>query len=228
MANPFTAQNKTKESESQQKNKETGQGPTIALILMILSLMLPLRSRVSPVTYPWLNGQSPRTWKQLSGWSLTFRGNVMTTATDRKKDLNRSGLKKDNSRSLQVETIANSAAIVAEPSIGFLNCRFCTDSPEDTEDCLGRITVGLTRSKSLTVLVSPLDMPGLMGMAQVLAAVAYGIKGLQRGQTTWKWPEFNPDPEQENKAQMERWSINVAPDWKFHPLAIVNQYWQRH
>ena len=31
---------------------------------------------------------------------------------------------------------------------------------EDTEDCLGRITVGLTRSKSLTLVVSPLDMMG--------------------------------------------------------------------
>ena len=46
---------------------------------------------------------------------------------------------------------------------------------EDTEDCLGRITVGLTRSKSLTLLVSPLDMMGLMGMAQVIATIAYGI-----------------------------------------------------
>ena len=52
------------------------------------------------------------------------------------------------------------------------------------EDCLGRITVGLTWSKSLTVLVSPLDLLGLMKMAQVLAAVAYGIKGVRRGQTT--------------------------------------------
>ena len=108
---------------------------------------------------------------------------VMTTATDRKNNLNRSGLKKNNPRSLRVETIANSAggtaqvALVAQPGIGFLNGRFHSDgSPtEDTEDCLGRITVGLTRSKSLTVLVSPLDMLGLMGMAQVLAAVAYGI-----------------------------------------------------
>ena len=60
-------------------------------------------------------------------------------------------------------------ALVAQPSIDFLNGRFYSDgSPtEDTEDCLGRITVGLTRSKSLTVLVSPLDMLGLMGMAQV-------------------------------------------------------------
>ena len=159
---------------------------------------------------------------------------VMTTATDHKNNLNRSGLQKNNPRSLRVETIANAAggtaqvALVAQPSIGFLNGRFQNGSrTEDTEDCLGRITVGLTRSKSLTVLVSPLDMLGLMGMAQVLAAVAYGIKGVRRGQTTWKWPDFNPDPERENQAQMARWSINIAPNWKFPPLAIANQYRDR-
>ena len=38
--------------------------------------------------------------------------------------------------------------MVAQPSTGFLNVRYQPDgSPtEDTEDCLGRITVGLTRS----------------------------------------------------------------------------------
>ena len=51
---------------------------------------------------------------------------VMTTATDHKNNLNRSGLKKEYARTLRVETIANSAggtaqvAIVAQPSIGFL------------------------------------------------------------------------------------------------------------
>ena len=69
---------------------------------------------------------------------------------------------------------------------------------EDTEDCLGRITVGLTRAKSLTLLVSPLDMMGLIGMAQVIATIAYGIQGLRRGVTTWDWPTFNDNPEQEN------------------------------
>ena len=50
----------------------------------------------------------------------------MTTATDHKNNLNRSKLKKDNLRSLRVETIANSAggtaqvAVVAQPSTGFL------------------------------------------------------------------------------------------------------------
>ena len=86
----------------------------------------------------------------------------------KKSNLNRSTLKKDYARTLRVETIANSAggtaavAMVAQPSTGFLNVRYQPDgSPtEDTEDCLGRITVGLTRSKSLTLVVSPLDIDG--------------------------------------------------------------------
>ena len=143
----------------------------------------------------------------------------MTTATDHKNNLNSSALKKNYARTLRVETIANSAggtaevAIVAQPSAGFLNTRFYPNgSPtEDTEDCLGRITVGLTRSKSLTLLVSPLDMMGPMGMAQVIATIAYGIQGLRRGETTWDWPNFNANPEQENLDQMRRWSLNTAP-----------------
>ena len=157
---------------------------------------------------------------------------VMTTATDHKNNLNSSALKKNYARTLRVETIANSAggtaevAIVAQPSTGFLNTRFCPDgSPtEDTEDCLGRITVGLTRSKSLTLLVSPLDMMGLMGMAQVIATIAYGIQGLRRGETTWNWPNFNANPEQENLEQMRRWSLNTIPSWSDPPLAIANKY----
>ena len=158
---------------------------------------------------------------------------VMTTATDHKNNLNRSTIKKNFSRALRVETIANSAggtaavAIVAQPSTGFLNGHFYADgSPtEDTEDCLGRITVGLTRSKSLTIVVSPLDMIGLIGMAQVLATLAYGIKGLRRGTSTWDWPYFHNDPQQENASQMERWSLNQAPTWTVPPLAIANRHY---
>ena len=132
-----------------------------------------------------------------------------------------------------METIANSAggtaavAMVAQPSTDFLNGQFLADgSPtEDTEDCLGRITVGLTRSKSLTIIVSPLDMMGLIGMAQVLATLAYGIKGLRRGVSTWDWPSFDENPQQANESQMERWSLNQAPLWAVPPLAIANQYW---
>ena len=150
---------------------------------------------------------------------------IMTTATDHKNNLNSSALKKNYARTLRVETIANSAggtaevAMVAQPSTGFLNTRFYPDgSPtEDTEDCLGRITVGLTRSKSLTLLVSPLDMMGLIGMAQVVATIAYGIQGLRRGETTWDWPKFNANPEQENLEQMRRWSLNTTPSWSYPP-----------
>ena len=160
---------------------------------------------------------------------------TMTTATDHKNNLNRSALKRDYVRTLRVETIANSAggtaqvSIVAQPSIGFLNTKYYSNgSPtEDTEDCLGRITVGLTRSKSLTLLVSPLDMMGLMGMAQVIATIAYGIRGLRGGETTWSWPNFDPDPAQENLAQLSRWSLNSAPTWEFPPLAIANQYYDQ-
>ena len=160
---------------------------------------------------------------------------TMTTATDHKNNLNRSALKRDYVRTLRVETIANSAggtaqvSIVAQPSIGFLNTKYYSNgSPtEDTEDCLGRITVGLTRSKSLTLLVSPLDMMGLMGMAQVIAAIAYGIRGLRRGGTTWSMPKFDPDPVQENLAQLSRWSLNSAPTWEYPPLAIANQYYDQ-
>ena len=157
---------------------------------------------------------------------------VMTTATDHKNNLNRSTIKKHYPRTMRVETIANSAggtaavAIVAQPSTGFLNGRFYPDgSPTaDTEDCLGRITVGgLTRSKSLTMIVSPIDMMGLIGMAQVLGALAYGIRGLRRGKTSWQWPDFLANPRQENYNQMQRWSLNHTPSWTSPPLAICEQ-----
>ena len=66
-----------------------------------------------------------------------------------------------------------------------------------------------------------------MGMAQVIATIAYGIRGLRRGKTTWSWPDFNPDPVQENLAQLSRWSLNAAPTWEFPPLAIANQYYDQ-
>ena len=60
-------------------------------------------------------------------------------------------------------------------------------------------------------------MIGLIGMAQVLATLAYGIKGLRRGISTWDWPYFHDDPQHENTSQMERWSLNQAPTWTAPP-----------
>ena len=36
--------------------------------------------------------------------------------------------------------------------------------------------------------------------------------------------DFNANPEQENLAQISRWSLNSTPSWAFPPLAIANQY----
>ena len=65
---------------------------------------------------------------------------------------------------------------------------------------------------------------GMIGMAQVLATQAYGIKGLRRGISTWNWPKFHQNPQQENQNQMDRWSLNRAPSWNVPPLAIANRY----
>ena len=47
-------------------------------------------------------------------------------------------------------------------------------------------------------------------------------------ETTWDWPDFHNDPTQENLGQITRWSLNQAPDWTYPPLAIANQYRDRH
>ena len=131
----------------------------------------------------------------------------MTTATDH-KNLNRSVLKKDYARTLRVETIANSTggtaqvSIVAQPSIGF------PETPNTTPMVVygryGRLPRPNHCRTHPVQIVDP-------SMAQVIAIIAYGIRGLQRGETTWDWPDFDADPEQENLAQLSRWSLNSAP-----------------
>ena len=37
-------------------------------------------------------------------------------------------------------------------------------------------------------------------------------------------PKFNANPEQENREQMQRWSLNTVPSWSYPPLAIANKY----
>ena len=99
-----------------------------------------------------------------------------------------------------METIANSADSHHGRTAQYrvLNGHFYSDgSPaEDTEDCLERITVGLTGPNPSPS--SPFDMIGLIGMAQVLATLACGVKGLRRGLSTWDWPFFHDDPTREH------------------------------
>ena len=68
---------------------------------------------------------------------------------------------------IRVQSVASSAgssammAIVAQPSRGHLNGNLQDDF--DMEECFARATV----SQSLTVIVSPIDMKGMIGMMQV-------------------------------------------------------------
>ena len=53
---------------------------------------------------------------------------------------------------------------------------------DDKEDSYGRATVALTRATQYTYILSPVDMAGLVGMAQVLAVFHTGFYTLNRGE----------------------------------------------
>ena len=55
-------------------------------------------------------------------------------------------------------------AVLVQSATGHLNG--WPSYPFDQEECYARATVAATRSQSLTVIVSPLDMMGIMGMIE--------------------------------------------------------------
>ena len=57
-------------------------------------------------------------------------------------------------------------AVVVQTGCGFLSGGRRGASLEDREDCFGRATVALTRAIRHTYIVSPIDMAGMIGMAQ--------------------------------------------------------------
>ena len=103
-----------------------------------------------------------------------------------------------------VSTVASSASTTARVAAviqrggSFLSGSF-VNRPW-AEDAAGRSTVCLTRSISYTVLISPIEMLGMFGMAQVIGAKTYGDQQL-----------------------MDRWSIDEVPRWEEVPLAIRYQ-----
>ena len=68
---------------------------------------------------------------------------------------------------------------VVQTGCGFLSGGRRGASLEDKEDCFGRATVALTRAIKHTYIVSPIDMAGLIGMAQTLAVYHYGYYTLK-------------------------------------------------
>ena len=76
---------------------------------------------------------------------------------------------------IRVSTVSSAAgatarvAVVVQTGCGFLSGGRKNATPDDKEDSFGRATVALTRAIQLTYLLSPVEMAGLVGVAQVLA-----------------------------------------------------------
>ena len=94
------------------------------------------------------------------------------SARDEEKDtLIASGAFPGHSK-IRIQSVASSAggaammAIVAQPHRGHLNGNVTDEF--DMEECYARATVTGTRAQSLTVIVSPIDMQGMIGMMQVV------------------------------------------------------------
>ena len=67
-------------------------------------------------------------------------------------------------------------AVIIQTGCGFLSGGRRGASLDDREDCYGRATVALTRAIQHTYIVSPIDMAGMIGMAQTLAMHYHTLK----------------------------------------------------
>ena len=89
---------------------------------------------------------------------------------------------------LRVSTSSSAArataliAVIVQTGCGFLSGGRRGATLDDREDCFGRATVALRRAIQHTYIVSPVDMAGLIGMAQTLAVFHSGYHTLKRRQ----------------------------------------------
>ena len=83
-------------------------------------------------------------------------------------------------------------AVVVRTGCGFLSGGRRGASLEDREDCFGRATVALTRAIKHTYIVSPIDMAGMIGMAQTLAVYHYGYHTLKNRLVQYHEPKREP------------------------------------
>ena len=150
----------------------------------------------------------------------------MSARNEEKDTLIASGSFRGHSK-IKIQSVASSAggtammAIVAQPHRGHLNGN--VNDEFDIEECYARATVAGTRAQSLTVIVSPIDMQGMIGMMQVLAGRAHPIYEEYRGDTTWRLPQLEGQQDQQSKAEVQSWRISHAGTWAeqtLPPLAI--------
>ena len=128
---------------------------------------------------------------------------------------------------IKIHSVASSAggaammAMVAQPYRGHLNGN--VNDEFDMEECYARATVAGARAQSLTVIVSPLDMQGMIGMMQVLAGSAHTIHEVYRGGDNWQMPQLDGPQVEQSDAEVQSWRISHAGTWAeqtLPPLAI--------
>ena len=95
---------------------------------------------------------------------------------------------------LRVSTTSSAAgatariAVIVQTGCGFLSGGRRDVTADEREDCYGRATVALTRAIEHTYIVSPLDMAGMIGMAQTLGVYHYGYFTLKDRDIQYSWP----------------------------------------
>ena len=124
---------------------------------------------------------------QADGSLLVMSANNDDRDSMRKWEIAQDELVAFNSVASSAGSIATMAVLV-QSATGHLNG--WPSYPFDQEECYARATVAATRSQSLTVIVSPLDMMGIMGMIQVLAARAHPIQEVFQITSNWTMPEL--------------------------------------
>ena len=110
---------------------------------------------------------------------------------------------------IKIQSVASSAggtatmAIVAQPYRGHLNGNVHDEF--DMEECYARATVAGTRAQSLTVIVSLLDMQGMIDMMQVLTSRAHTIHEVYRGNDNWQLPLLEGPQVEQSNAEVQSW-----------------------
>ena len=151
---------------------------------------------------------------------------AMSARNEEKDTLIASGHFRGHSK-IKIQSVASSAggtammAMVAQPYRGHLNGN--VNDEFDMEECYARATVAGTRAQSLTVIVSPLDMQGMIGMMQVLAGRAHTIHEVYRGDDNWQMPQLDRPQVEQSREEVQSWRISHAGTWvdqTLPPLAI--------
>lgn len=154
---------------------------------------------------------------------------VMSARIDDRDQMLRSTLCRGHPR-IRVQTVAFSAggtatmSMVVQSNRGHLNGN--ANDEFDMVECFARCNVAGSRAQSLCVIVSPLDMTGIMGMMQVLAVRARPVRRVYQGKHNWSMPLLPSQQTQleQSRAEVATWCLSQPLSWNRYdlpPLAIA-------